>query len=86
MATPNVATAAPLPSAMPKRVNPIHQQILAGLLATVPVSWTHKTDVTPNEKKPTIVERKITTQALTFPLAQNVSEENVESASRRWMK
>jgi hypothetical protein len=73
------------PNAMPKKVSPIHQQILAGLLATKPASWVHKTDVTPAERQPTIVERTITRQALRFPLAQNVSDLSIERAARVWL-
>ncbi|QHB38089.1 hypothetical protein KIY75_gp61 [Mycobacterium phage Noelle] len=73
-----------MPKPTPKR-NLVHQQLLSGLIETKPVSWDRKTIVpaTPISKE-TVVKTKVTRQALRFPLAQNVSNFNVDLAARRW--
>ncbi|BBC53861.1 hypotheical protein [Mycobacterium phage PP] len=81
--TPN---AAPLPSAMPRKANPLHQQILGALLETKKVSRKHKSlQEIPNDK-PIIVETTVTGETLRFPLAQNVSGLNVDRAAKRWLR
>ncbi|AGS82748.1 hypothetical protein ANNAL29_67 [Mycobacterium phage AnnaL29] len=74
------------PNAMPKRTNPLHQQILSGLLATKPVTTTVKRVVKDAAGKDQVVERKVTRQGLRFPLAQNVSEANIDLAAKRWLR
>ncbi|QBJ00250.1 hypothetical protein SEA_PHARAOH_62 [Mycobacterium phage Pharaoh] len=84
MATPNV---------MPKKTNPLHQQTLALLLATKPVTTTIKSFVVGEDGRAVkdaagrelIVETKQTRQGLRWPLAQNVSEANIERMGRRWL-
>ncbi|WKW87278.1 hypothetical protein SEA_CHARGERPOWER_63 [Mycobacterium phage Chargerpower] len=60
------------PNQMPKKANPLHQQILSALLSNpvrrVPVA------------KGSAITRPVGT------LANNVSEENIERAARRWIK
>ncbi|AEL17896.1 hypothetical protein TRIXIE_64 [Mycobacterium phage Trixie] len=73
------------PNQMPKRTNPIHQQILSGLLATKPVTSTFKKIVRGADGKDQVVERKVTRQGIRFPLAQNVSEANIDRAAKRWL-
>ncbi|AMS00964.1 hypothetical protein SEA_LOSER_68 [Mycobacterium phage Loser] len=74
------------PNAMPKRTNPLHQQMLSALLATKPVTTTFKKLVKDSAGKDQVVERKVTRQGLRFPLAQNVSEANVDLAAKRWLR
>jgi len=74
------------PNAMPRKANPIHQQILGGLIATKPVSWDHKILVKGKDDKEQVVKTKVTGTALRFPLAQNVSDENVDRMARRWIR
>lgn len=85
--TPSTAPAAPLPSAMPKKANPIHLQLLGGLLETKKVSWTQK-KVDPrseNPRKPELIEVVRDGSELKYPLARNVSEASVEQAAKRWL-
>ena len=74
---------APKPKAKPPR---IRQQILAALIDSKPKTRKHKVwDETLNGGKGDAVETTVSTgRALTFPLAQNVSGENVERLSKRW--
>uniref|UniRef100_A0AAU8GS30 Uncharacterized protein n=1 Tax=Mycobacterium phage BabyBack TaxID=3158877 RepID=A0AAU8GS30_9CAUD len=72
------------PNVMPKRANVIHQQILSGLLATKPASWVKKT-IVKVDGKDEVVKTRVTRQELRFPLAQNVSEFNIDLAARRWL-
>ncbi|AOT24984.1 hypothetical protein PBI_KALPINE_65 [Mycobacterium phage Kalpine] len=74
------------PNQMPQRTNPIHQHTLSGLLATKPVTSTFKKVVKGSDGKDQVVERKVTRQGLRFPLAQNVSEANVDRMARRWLR
>lgn len=65
----------------------IQAQILGNLLDTKPVSWTHKS-IDPNSQdpnKPDIIETKVPGVELKFPLAKNVSNENVENLAERWI-
>ncbi|AIK67781.1 hypothetical protein AVV38_gp38 [Mycobacterium phage Piro94] len=73
------------PNAMPKKANVIHQQILSGLLATKPVSWARKTLVKVDGKE-AVVKTTITHQEPRFPLARNVSDENIDRMARRWIR
>ncbi|AFL47899.1 hypothetical protein SEA_LITTLEGUY_62 [Mycobacterium phage LittleGuy] len=75
-------------STMPKptpKMNIIHQQALAALIATKPVSWDRKSLVKDENGKESVVKTKVTREGLRFPLAQNVSEFNVDLAARRWV-
>lgn len=68
------------PNQMPNK-NKIRQQILAGLIETKPASWNKKVW---NDEKKTVDEVKVAHQGLRYPLAQNVSEQTVERAAKRW--
>ncbi|AMS01054.1 hypothetical protein SEA_CHANGELING_65 [Mycobacterium phage Changeling] len=74
------------PNAMPKRTNPLHQQMLSALLATKPVTTTFKKVSKDSNGKELVTETKVTRQGLRFPLAQNVSDENVDRMARRWLR
>ncbi|MCA2331871.1 hypothetical protein JF714_15620 [Mycobacterium avium] len=75
---------------MPKpiaKANLTHQQLLSGLLETKPTSWIRK-HLAKGEKpgETVVVQTKVTGTALRYPLAQNVSNLNVDRAARRWIK
>ncbi|AOQ28081.1 hypothetical protein SEA_GRUUNAGA_67 [Mycobacterium phage Gruunaga] len=74
------------PNQMPKRTNPMHQQILSGLLANKPTSWTHKTLLKGDDGKGVVVETKVVGQEPRNALARNVSEHNIDQAARRWLR
>jgi hypothetical protein len=73
---------------MPKRVNPIHTQILGALIEGTNTTRTRRvlqyvlelgrTEVVDHPGHPAGF-------ALRYPLAQNVSDRSVEIMSRRWM-
>lgn len=75
------------PNAMPRKANPLRMQLLAGLIETKAVTTTFKRldPDSPDPKKPNVIETKLTRQGLRYPLAQNVSEANVERLARRWV-
>ncbi|AFQ97369.1 hypothetical protein FGG47_gp33 [Mycobacterium phage Rebeuca] len=73
------------PSAMPRKVNPLRQKLLGSLIETKPVSWTQKTVAKGPDGKEVVTEHKRTRQGLRYPLAQNVSNDNVERAAKRWI-
>ena len=75
----------PTPNQMPAKANPLHQQLLAGLIATKPVSWVKKTLGKDADGKETVESTKVTHEGLRFPLAQNVSDFNVNVLARRWV-
>lgn len=63
------------------KANLIHQLLLAGLVATKPTSWNHRTiDLETGD----LVTKKVVGTALSNPLAANVAAENVDRAARRW--
>ena len=74
------------PNAMPRKNNQLHQQLLAGLIATKPDVWNRKTLVDPSDPKSDVLKTPRTRMVLVHPLAQNVSELNVERASQRWVR
>lgn len=73
------------PNNMPKRPNPIRQRIVGDLIHTLPTSWTRKTLGKSGDGKEVIEETKVKHLSLRFPLAQNVSDENVERIARRFL-
>ena len=74
-----------MPKPQPK-ANLIRQQLLAGLIETKPVSWDRKTLSKDKDGKEVPNTTKVTRQGLRFPLAQNVSSDNVEAAAKRWLR
>jgi len=74
------------PNAMPRKANALHQQLLAGLIATKPEVWNRKTLVDPEDPKSDVAKTRVTRQLLSNPLAQNVSELNVDRAAQRWLR
>ena len=76
----------PTPNQMPTKANPLHQQILAGLIETKPVSWVKKTLSKDDDGKETVESTKVTHHGLRFPLAQNVSDLNVNRSAKGFIK
>jgi len=74
------------PNQMPRKTNPLHLQLLAGLIETAPVSWTRKTLGKDKDGKEIVQSTKVTRLGLRSPLAQNVSEDNAERAAAGWIK
>lgn len=75
------------PNLMPKRVNRIHELLLAKMIETKPVSWMLKT-IDPESKdprKPEVIKTRVAGHELASPLAQNISTLNVERAAKRWV-
>ena len=68
-----------------KKANRTHQQLRAGLIETKPTSWERKALSKDEEGNEIVNTVKVAHDALRFPLARNVSEENVERAARRWL-
>ena len=75
----------PTPNQMPNKANPLHQQLLAGLIETKAVSWDRKSLSKDKDGKEVLNTTKVTRQGLRFPLAQNVSEDSIERAAKRWL-
>lgn len=71
------------PNQMPRKNNAAHQAILAGLLATKPVSWVKKTW---NEEKKYVDTVKVAHEEPRHPLARNFSAENIERLAKRWLR
>ncbi|AHG24287.1 hypothetical protein KIY80_gp63 [Mycobacterium phage Benvolio] len=74
------------PNQMPKRTNPIHQQILSGLLANKPASWARKTLVKGADGKESVIKTTVTHLEPRFALARNVSDENIDRIASRWLR
>lgn len=74
------------PNSMPRKANPIHQQILSGLLETKPVSWVHKKLVDKSDPKSDVVKTRVTGSELRNPLARALSDANLEILAKRWMR
>lgn len=77
---------APTPNQMPKRPSKIRQQVLAGLVETKPVTRTRKVWVKDSDGELVEGTVKESIDALKFPFAQNMSDDSVESLSKRWIK
>jgi len=74
------------PNQMPRKTNPLHLQILGGLIETKAVSWDRKSLSKGKDGKEVVESTKVQHQALRSPLAQNVSALNVERAAAGWTK
>lgn len=74
------------PNQMPDKRDNTGRRIVGDLIQTVPASWTRKTLRKDEEGKEKVESVTVNYQALRYPLAQNVSEENVERAAWRWLK
>lgn len=70
------------PNHMPQR-NKLRQQLMHSLIETKPTSWTKKVW---NEDDKKVEEVEVKHDGLRWPLAGNVSNENVERVSKQWLK
>lgn len=73
------------PNQMPKRQSKVRQQLVASLIETQQASWKRKVwakDEDGELKEATVT---VTRDALRYPLAQNVSDRNVEALAERWL-
>jgi hypothetical protein len=68
-----------------KKANLIRQQMVGGLIETKPASWERKTLAKDEDGKEIVINKRVTHQALRYPLAQNISDENVERIAKRWL-
>ncbi|AIK69097.1 hypothetical protein PBI_TRIKE_58 [Mycobacterium phage Trike] len=73
------------PNVMPRKANVVQQKLLAGLIETAPSSWKHKTLAKDKDGKEVVVERRVSRRGLRYPLAQNVTEANVDRLAKRWI-
>lgn len=74
-----------LPSQMPKNVSKIRQQVVGGLIDSKPTNRTVKTLAKNEAGKEIVKKHTVKASELRNPLAQNVSEENVERLAKRWL-
>lgn len=74
------------PNEMPKRQpDKLREQILARLIEAKRQTWARKQFVRAEEGGEELVEEQVAHDALRWPLAQNVSENAVQQAARRWL-
>ena len=73
----------PKPEAHP---HPLRQKLLGGLIETQKSTTTVKTLVKDKDVKEDVETISTTRDVLRFPLAQNVSEQNVNRLAGRWVK
>lgn len=74
---------------MPKpeaHLHPLRQKLLGGLIETQKSTTTVKTFVKDEDGKEQEVSTSTTRDVLRYPLAQNVSELNVNRLAGRWVK
>lgn len=67
------------------KANLVRQQILAGLVATRPTSWVHKKLIDKSDPKSKVTKTRVTHTELVNPLAQNMSDANLNILARRWL-
>lgn len=72
------------PSEMPKKSNKLRMQLLAGLIETRRASWTQKIITKDEDGKELVESLNHEHHALRYPLAANVSEENIDRAAKSW--
>jgi hypothetical protein len=73
------------PNEMPKKANPVRQQVVSNLIETRPASWTKKVLAKDADGKETVESVKVERRELKFSFALNMSEENVERLAQRWL-
>jgi hypothetical protein len=67
-------------------LNPIRQTVVSGLIATQKSTTTVKVLITDENGKEDVQNISTTRDVLRYPLAQNVSEQNVNRLAERWLK
>ena len=83
--TPNKEKKLATPNQMPKKPSLVRQQIVAALIETKKSGWNRKVFTQGEDGKQVETTVKVEHDALRYPLAQNVSDVNVERLSRRWL-
>lgn len=73
------------PNEMPNKNKAVQVRLLAGLTETQASSWDRKNLSRDKEGKEVLDTVKVTHTVVRYPLAQNVSEDNVERAAKRWL-
>lgn len=68
-----------------KKTHPIRQSVMHGLVAISPASWEHKTLSKDENGKEVVNSTKVVRSVLRYPLAQNVSDANVERLAKEWI-
>lgn len=66
--------------------NNIRVAVLDGLISMSPSSWERKTLSKDENGKEVVNASKVSRSVLRYPLAQNVSDENVDRLAKRWLK
>lgn len=76
------------PNQMPRKPKPskLKQQLVAALIETQPASWNRRVWVRNEDDLLEEKTVKVTHQALKWPLAQNISAQNVEALAQRWLQ
>lgn len=74
------------PNQMPKKQNKLKVQVIDGLISVSPSTWTRKVLGKDGDGKETVENERVVRDVLRFPLAQNVSNDNVERAASRWLR
>jgi hypothetical protein len=74
------------PNQMPKKQgDKLKLRVLDGLVATSASSWDRKSLSKDDDGKEVVETEKVTHTALRYPLAQNVSDYNVERFAHEWL-
>lgn len=74
------------PNQMPKKQrDKVRERILGMLIETQEQSWKLKRLAVDDSGKEIVETQTVGRDALRWPLAQNVSEESVNAAARRWL-
>lgn len=73
------------PNNMPRTNNKMRTQIVDSLIATTPAVWKKKVVKRDEDGKEVFETIDVAASALRFPLAQNMSDENVERLARKWL-
>ena len=73
------------PNQMPKKPNPIKLQIVDALLSMSPSSWERKSISRDDNGKEVVATSRVVRSVLRYPLAQNVSDQSVESVAARFL-
>lgn len=73
------------PNQMPKKPNKLREQMLSHLIETKPSGWTQKILAKDDDGKEIVNGVIHDHRQLKWPLAENVSDFNVDRAAKRWL-
>lgn len=71
------------PNQMPKKPNKTKMHVLSGLISLSTSDWERKSLARDDQGKEAVQTTRVTRNILRYPLAQNVSEQSVESLAKR---